>query len=218
MVRAAAMETLKIPQKDAGYQQIYQGLEKQLATHNFTGAAARLGMAEGPDGSLVCSFLGRSYHISQNGVHPADGGAAHPNVRSVLAYYAMSSADCAADWCFAPLSARHEGMVSAGLDELGWAHRPLKELADADFDTFAAALAAVGAEYGGVQKSAHLWTLRALPKIPVRVVYEPADEEFGSSVKILFDTAAYRFMEFEKLAFMDGCIVSGIMGQARGNN
>ncbi len=54
-----------------------------------------------------------------------------------------------------------------------------------------------------------------LPKILLQIVYYDADDEFPFEVQILFDKNASRFMEFECLAFLEGCLVRAMIMTAK---
>jgi hypothetical protein len=48
----------------------------------------------------------------------------------------------------------------------------------------------------------HAWHITLLPKVPVVILYWPADSEFGSKVKILLDSTADKFLDVESLMFL----------------
>jgi hypothetical protein len=54
-----------------------------------------------------------------------------------------------------------------------------------------------------------------LPKIPLQIIYYDEDDEFPCEVQILFDKNAARFMEFECLAFLEGCLVRAMIMTAQ---
>jgi hypothetical protein len=54
-----------------------------------------------------------------------------------------------------------------------------------------------------------------LPKIPLQIVYYDGDDEFPCEVQILFDKNASHFMEFECLAFLEGCLVRAMIMTAQ---
>ena len=61
----------------------------------------------------------------------------------------------------------------------------------------------------------YTWLLKVLPKILLLIVYYDADDEFPFEVQILFDKNASRFMEFECLAFLEGCLVRAMIMTAK---
>jgi hypothetical protein len=56
----------------------------------------------------------------------------------------------------------------------------------------------------------HCYSFNVLPKMPVKVKYYEADEEFPPAVKYFWDTTAIRFLKFEPLAVLNGCLVTAI--------
>ena len=48
----------------------------------------------------------------------------------------------------------------------------------------------------------HAWHILMLPKMPVVILYWPADSEFGSKVKVLFDSTADKFLDIESIMFL----------------
>ena len=47
-----------------------------------------------------------------------------------------------------------------------------------------------------------------LPRIPSRVAFYEADDEFPANTQIMLDKSALRFLEFECLAFLGGIILN----------
>jgi hypothetical protein len=74
----------------------------------------------------------------------------------------------------------------------------------------------LGGVFNGKLKSGgYTWLLKVLPKILLQIVYYDADDEFPCEVQILFDNNASRFMEFECLAFLEGCLVRAMIMTAK---
>lgn len=85
-----------------------------------------------------------------------------------------------------------------------------------DYAAFSAAMERLGGVFNGVLKSGgYAWLLKALPKILLQIVYYEGDEEFPCEVQILFDKNAAHFMEFECLAFLEGCLVKAMIMTAK---
>ena len=82
-----------------------------------------------------------------------------------------------------------------------------------DLEVFKAAVSALGGTYEGKSGYSHSWIISLLPKIPVKVVFDEADEEFPADIKIMFDETAPVFMDFECLAFLCGCFVKALIGE-----
>jgi hypothetical protein len=194
-----------------GYEQIYESLIPRLEKLNFTEAAARLGFTKGKDGWRVL-FLNREYAVSEKGVFPADGLPAEVNYRSVLAYYALSKGAGGPGADFAPLS-RLSGPIpfSGGNGGAEWMLAPLVRASGGEYARFEKAARALGGAVEGEEKGGFVWTFAALPNIRLRAAFFEADEEFPCEIKLFFDSHAARFLDFECLAFLQGCWVRSMV-------
>ena len=198
-----------------GYEKIYKNLIPRLSICNFSEVAERLGMSFQPDGTLSVGFLGREYEISARGVNPTDGKPVDVNNRSVLAYYTLSRGAGEPAFSFVPIS--HFASTCRILStNIQWMTDPLGKTFSENFATFSKTQRRLGAVFEGKLKSGgYSWILKALPKIILQIVYYDRDDEFPCEVRILFDTNASRFMEFECLAFLEGCVVRAIIMTAQ---
>ena len=194
-----------------GYQQIYEGLLPRLAVCDFSEAAGRLGLERAHGGGVYLpSFLGRGYEINAKGVFPADGELETVNVNnlSILAYYVLSHGSGEPKLTFSPLD-RLSGMLAGSFHAVDWMPQPLLLALEGSYEKFCAAAKALGAE-PEPEAGATAWRFWPLPKIPVRVIFYAADEEFPCELKILFDDHSTRFLSFECLAFLQGRLCAAL--------
>ena len=74
-------------------------------------------------------------------------------------------------------------------------------------------------QLGGLEEESqmgkHLWKFIILPKIPLKIIFYDADEEFPVDIQIMLDKTALQFLEFECLAFMVGCFVRALIKTAQ---
>lgn len=198
----------------SGYEQIYEGLIPQLSKCDFFKAAERLGLSLQPDGALSVRFLGREYEISSCGVKPTDGKPVNVNNRSVLAYYTLSPGMGEPEFSYVPISYHAgPGMIFGNIK---WMTDPLGKAFSENYEAFSKAMDKLGGVFNGKMKSgSYLWLLNVLPKIPLQIIYQDGDDEFPCQVQILFDKNASLFLEFECLAFLQGCFVRAIIMTAR---
>lgn len=197
-----------MPAKPGGYEQIYLGLVKSLAGFDLAGNARPLGLAAEPDGTVRVRFFGRDYLVDRGGARPVDGRAVGVNHLSLVVHYALSPGRGEASGQFLPLR-RMTGLVEGqGSFEQDAVSRPLiKRFAD-DRPALEAAVARLEGAYAGPDESGGLsWLFRPFPKIPLKLVLHPADEEFPAEFRLLFDSSATAFMEFEALGFLAGVFV-----------
>jgi hypothetical protein len=200
----------------SGYERTYELARPLLKGIDFAGAVSRLGLAPlGPE-RLGVEFLGRPYEITREGVFPADGKPARANVLSVLVYYAISKGSAAAGNAapeFALLHYFTGPYFSSGGVTANWMTRPLAEAYRGDYPGFAARAEKFGMMYeGSPHNGEHSWQYRILPRIPLRLVYYEADEEYPCEFKIYYDRRAGEFLEFEQMAFLTGCFVYVLAG------
>ena len=92
---------------------------------------------------------------------------------------------------------------------------PLERQFGNDYAKFSDAARRLGGREGESGVGKHLWGFNVLPKIPLRIVFYEADEEFPASIQIMLDRTALRFLEFECLAFMVGLFVRALIKTAQ---
>jgi hypothetical protein len=191
----------------SGYEQIYESLIPKLSKCDFLEVAERLGLSLQPNGTLSVNFLGREYKISSYGVIPTDSKPVNVNNRSVLAYYTLSKGVGGPAFSYVPIS-KFAGAGTIFSTNIEWMTDPLGKTFSGDYAAFSKIMCRLGGIFNGKLKSGgYSWLLKALPKIPLQIVYYESDEEFPCEVKILFDKNASCFLEFECLAFLEGCFV-----------
>jgi hypothetical protein len=72
-------------------------------------------------------------------------------------------------------------------------------------------MAALGASPVAAKAGAtSVWSYLLLPKMPVEIFFYEADEEFPCDVKVMYDSTALRFVPFETLAVLHGCLLNEI--------
>jgi hypothetical protein len=199
----------------SGYEQIYESLIPKLSECDFLEIAERLGLSLQPDGALSVNFLGREYEISSRGVNPTDGKPVDVNNRSVLAYYTLSKGVGEPAFSYVPISC-HAGTGIIFSTNIKWMTDPLGKAFSGNYVTFSETMCRLGGVFNGKRKSGgYLWLLKVLPKIPLQIVYNDGDDEFPCEVQILFDKNASLFLEFECLAFLEGCLVKAMIKTAQ---
>ncbi|NTV14847.1 MAG: DUF3786 domain-containing protein [Desulfobulbaceae bacterium] len=197
-----------------GYEQIYERLLPALGACDFPEVAERLGMSLQPGGALAVTFLGREYEISASGVEAKDGKPVQVNNRSVLAYYTLSRGAGEPAGAFVPLSHLTCSLIVSSNTQ--WMTDPLGQAFCGEFPSFEETMRRLGAVFASkLESGRYVWTLQVLPKIILQIAYYDRDAEFPCAVQILFDANASRFMEFECLAFLQGCLVRAMLMTAQ---
>jgi hypothetical protein len=200
-----------------GYEQIYESLIPKLGKCDFSEIAERLALTLHSDDALRVDFLGREYEISSHGVNPIDGKPVDVNNRSVLAYYALSQGNGEPAFSYVQIT-YFAGTVFTSTN-LKWMTDPLGKTFDGNYERFSETMCKLGGILSDKQKSGcYTWFLRVLPKIPLQIVYYDGDDEFPCEIQIMFDENAASFMEFECLAFLEGCLVRAMIMTAQTGN
>ena len=192
-----------------GYDAIYHGLVARLPECDLREAADRLGLAW-VDGGVRLRFLGRNYLIASDGVRREDGRPADVNTLSVLLYYVLSEGrgDPEGSYVLFEAIPRMVGALGAQSRLL---NAPLEQRFADGYGTFRAAAKRLGGVEEESRAGTHVWKFDVLPKIPVKLIFDEADDDFPLSVQIMLDRTAVRFLEFECLAFMVGCLVRALV-------
>jgi len=201
----------------SGYEQIYLDLLPELLKCDLAESAGRLGLQVLADGAVWADYLGREYRITSTGVKPVDGQPVDINNCSVLVHYILSKGCGEMERSYLPLT-RINRMKIDGQKTLGHGLMidPLVQEFGSDYEKFqAAALKLNGVLEAASQDGGHIWDFQVLPKIPLRVVYYEADDEFPVNIQILFDRSAPRFMGFECLAFLNGGFTHALVTASR---
>ena len=194
-----------------GYEQIYQNLINRIKVHDLEESAARLGLRCLPDQKIYVNFLKREFLITKDGVEPMDNKPVHINIRSVLLYYVLSCGSGEPEYSFVPLF-RLTGMIEGRKDPTeNIMSAPLIREFGNDLAKLKSAITKLGGLYEKISSGNHSWLISPLPKIPIKIIFYEADEEFPASIQIMFDKTAIRFMDFECLAFLCGCLVNALI-------
>ena len=197
------------------YDKIYFDVLPYLGDCDFVDAGRRLGFREISPERLTITFCGRPFEVTKSEVRVLDGKKVHNNFLSVLIYYTISKADCEPLYDFTLLANLSEG-IFAGDRGGSWQdlqQKPLVERFGKDYAAFHQAALRTGMGYHG--ETAPLeqsYFFYVLPKMPVKVKYYEADDEFSPQVKIFWDKTATKFLTFEPLAVLNGCLISAIAG------
>jgi hypothetical protein len=183
---------------------------ENLAKLDVAAQAEALGLPLDERGRAIADFLGRRYALSNAGVEALSGPPATVDAQSVLAHYLASRGRGDLSHEYVPI-ARLTG-ISAGVGSPSEnLSKPLSDLFGARYDLFAAAAPKVGGRAVGLSPSgAQAWEF-GLPKVPVRVEFYEADEEFGAEIRVLFDSTANRFVSYECLELLTMCLVVEIL-------
>ena len=196
-----------------GYESIYLGLIAKLSECDFHESTGRLGLKY-IDGAVQVSFLKREYRITLDGVEPLDGQPVNVNNRSVLLYYLLSKGQGDPENSFISFESIPR-MISGLSVQSRLMNTPLERYFGDEYVKFSEAAVKLGGIEEEPQVGKHLWRFDVLPKIPLKIVFYEADDEFPVEIQIMLDKTVLQFLEFECLAFLVGCFVRALIKTAQ---
>jgi hypothetical protein len=186
-------------------------LREEVGTVDFSAVATGLG-AEMKGDSLVITCMGREFVISPAG-EISTRGHITPWMKILLLHYVRTAGSGPLSGRWTSYAELKGGMVKSS-SFLRDCEEPLREFFDRDAARAAEALSGLGATPCKNFPTKNAWQLFLLPRVPVAVLFWPAEEEFPSKVKILFDTTADRFLDAESLIFL----VEGLVHNVQRNS
>lgn len=209
--RMGIRENNQVKEKTGGYEQIYLDLLKKLSVFDLAANAPHLGLEADHKGRVTMNFLGRSYRVDNSGAWPLDGRPVGVNHLSLITHYLMSPGRGEPSYSFLPLG-RMTGMVEGrGTYDRASVSTPLIRHFLCDLSGLALAVMRLGGHPEGRGPSGALcWLFHPFPKVPIRLEHHEEDDEFPPDFRLLFDTRATCFMEFEALGFLSGVFVDEI--------
>jgi len=174
-------------------------LREEIRDIDFSAVASHLG-AELSGKALMLKCMGREFTIDSGG-EVATKGFITPWIKILLLHYIKTGgrADLSGKWV--SFSDLKSGMVKASSFTRD-CEEPLREMLDRDLQKVDQLLHRFGAGTRHDFPAEHAWHILLLPKIPVVILYWPADSEFGSKVKVLFDSTADKFLDVESIIFL----------------
>ena len=189
--------------------------------------AKKMGLQMCGEDKVLLEFFGRRYVISKEGVELKEEklvwSVCKPkcensrekemseefeyNLKSVLAYYLLSGVEVEPQHDYCALSHFSSGIFSNSV----FAGKTLQKAYGDDYGKFRAAAEKAGLVFK-TEKSAgqYVWSYNMLPKVPVQLVYYEGDEEYPTSVQILYDKTAIKIFKFEQLAVLHSCFVHAL--------
>jgi hypothetical protein len=182
-------------------------LKEEIANLRLSGIAAGIGgEMRGEALSLKC--LGREFLITPEG-EISTASRITPWIKILLLHYIRTAGSGELSGTWLSYGELKGGMVKASSFQRE-CEEPLRELFERDPGKVASVLSKLGAEKCEGLPTESAWRLSLLPKITVVILFWPAEEEFPSRTKILFDSTADRFLDAESLIFLVEGMVKNI--------
>ncbi|MDO9491777.1 DUF3786 domain-containing protein [Acetobacterium sp.] len=195
----------------SSYDVIYEALLPKLAKCDLAESAARFGLNINPNGDIIINFLKRGYRITNAGVMPLDGKPVNTNNRSILIHYVLSQGTGDPVYSFKPLFRMTTVFSSGDTGKASMMDAPLIKAFGDDVNKLDGTIIKLGGKSElSKEPYSQCWLLEVLPKIPVKIIYREADEDFPVEIQTQFDVTALEFLEFECLAFLCSCLVRAL--------
>lgn len=193
----AQVTGLKAANADEALEAIIAELQKQVPTIDFEETARRLG-ATVADGRLVIRCLGKNFQIDTQGNIHTDIHVNSWLLVPILDYILNGKGvEPAGDWV--PFVALTGGRDRNPL-HMQRGETPIKEVADQHTDLFFDLLALFnGKELDNGLTADRAVVLQPLPKVPVVVAYSFPEDDFESSMRLLFDRQVEENISAESL-------------------
>jgi hypothetical protein len=174
-------------------------LREDIRDIGFSDVAPHIG-AELKGEALMVKCMGREFMVDPRG-EVTTKGFITPWIKILLLHYIKTggNADLRGRWV--SFSELKSGMVKASSFTRD-CEEPLRGMLDVDLQKVVQLMIRFGAEKRDDFPTEHAWHILLLPKIPVVVLYWPEDSEFGSKVKVLFDSTADKFLDVESILFL----------------
>lgn len=159
------------------------------------------------DGGLVVRCIGQEYVVGSDGTISPD--TRNPWIRILLLHYVRNRGKGEFTGKWVSFSELKDGFVKAVTFQRE-CEEPLRALMDED----AGGVGAIVEKLGGLNAAGfsadRAWSLDLLPRIRTLILYRRGDEEFPSSLTMLFDSVTGAFIDVETLIFLGEGLVHTI--------
>jgi hypothetical protein len=194
------------------FERIYQDYLAQLAAVDLRAAAEMLGgWADGD--AVVLPFFGRSYKVSAAGILDPSGSRPSHSVSVLLSKYLLM---CPKNTPLDPSWVSYKDFKDAGPFVGGFRNNAEVPL-ERTFGSNPAELKRRCEALGGVPAAEDFpyevaVRLPALPKIPILMLFNGADDEFPARCTMLFERRAEKYLDMECLAIAGWALSAYLLG------
>ncbi|RMG75160.1 MAG: DUF3786 domain-containing protein [Nitrospirae bacterium] len=179
--------------------ELIEKLKAEVAGLDYKSITPGIG-AELKGNSISIRCFGTEYIISPEGEITTEGHI-NPWIKILLLHYVRTAGKGQLSGRWVNLSELKSGMVKASSFHRD-CEEPLREFFDNHHTLVANMLPALGGERTHQEGCDEAWLVRALPKVPALILYWKRTDDEPSSLKILFDSTADRFLDVESLIFL----------------
>ena len=196
------------------YEKVYRTLWSRVRGLDLVPTAVPLGGRDLGNGSVEMVFLDEPLRVSREGIRDGRGRSPHEAVRIVLCHYLLRAGRGA----LANVWAAYRELEHSAFFMPSFKHnverRISRAFAGRAGDLERAVLGIGGRPHAGGPSADGAWTLRALPHIPLLLVFNEGDEEFPADARLLFDRSADVWLDAECLAVVGWIVAERLCGAA----
>ncbi|MFC1890327.1 DUF3786 domain-containing protein [Thermodesulfobacteriota bacterium] len=188
--------------KPDNYEKVCEGLVDRLGGADLAVAAPGLG-AEIREDLLLLDFFSVAMRVGKEGVRRGSGGEEKDFMtRIILSHYVLrnGSAPLKGEW----ISYREFRDAALFMHYFqGQVEGRISRTFEGKADELAASIRVLGGDpYEGIETGDLCYRIRALPKVPMVLIFWDGDEDFPASTRILFDRSAPAYLDMECLAVL----------------
>ena len=199
--------------KSSVFMETYQNYLHQIDKIDMDSRSEKLG-GNGEGNHMSISFFGQPYRISGRGIKDPSGKQPAIGICVVLCKYVLLCPEIPSldkEWV------SYRDFKDAAPLAGSFVNNPERAIAQnfsGRLDELAAACEKLGGWNPGLDLSYQLIIkLYPLPKVPVLLLFDDADEEFPAQCKVLFERRAEHYLDPECLAIL-GMLLSGFLNKA----
>lgn len=189
-------------EKSTVFEETYRKYLEEIAVLDLTALEKRLGMVT-EDGKTTVSYFGQTYEVSGSGIRDLSGKPPRFDLRVVLCKYILLCPDTEPDdggW------AAYRDIPGSG-PLLVYFSNDVENPIAAHYSGRLEGLVKRCKAFGGAAPDADLsydcaMQFAPLPKIPLLLLFNDADDEFPASCSVLFRQSAGKYLDLESLAIL----------------
>jgi hypothetical protein len=188
--------------KSAVFEETYTNYLNRIAELDFAKIAGRLG-ADLTGDELVIPVFGNPHRISKQGLSDPSGNRPDFSVCVVLFKYLLMCPDVdpIKDDCVSFKDFKDAAPFAGSF--INYTEAPLAKHFAGNLDLLKAAARALGGQPPAMDFPYDLcMQIPALPKVPVMMLFNDADEEFAARCAVLFERRAEKYLDMECLAMV----------------
>lgn len=192
--------------------ELIQSHMDEVSKLTFEEIAPDLGCILGED-ALVVRCIGQEYSMGRDGTISPD--TKNKWIKILLLHYVRNKGKGEFTGKWVSFSELKGGFVKSS-SFLRECEEPFRELMDENARGISSMLERLGAAPALGFAADHAWTMDLLPKVRALFLYRAGDEEFPSSMKILFDRITGQFLDVESLMFVCEGLIHTLTMMRRG--